>query len=92
MEAGGLEVMTRLLENGRARFRQRRFGPCEETADVEHAEPDALHVKRGDGPGKRLAFLHERCGLGRWVLLQERDELVDAVAGRLAIVGHGHSA
>ena len=92
MEAGSLEVMTGLLENGRAGFRHPRSVPSDEPIHVEHAEPDPLHVKRGDGSGKCLAFFHEGCALGRGTLLQKCDELVDAVAGRLTMVRHGHSA
>jgi hypothetical protein len=92
VEPGGLEVMTRLFQDGGALLWQSGAAARDEPVHVVHPEADALHVKRGDGTRERRALFDERSGLGGRVRLEERDELVYALARHLAMIRHGDSA
>jgi hypothetical protein len=87
VEPSRFEVMTRVLENGRGRVRQRGASACDKAIDIEDAKPDSFHVKRRDGTRKRFAFVDERRSIGG-LGLQQLDELMYAVAGRRAMVVH----
>ena len=90
MEASRFELVTGTGEQRPHVGRERQIRTGQLTINIEHAKPDALHMKRGDRAHERFTLLEEcgkRRGLGRRFELG--DDLFDeGFRGLTMIRGH----
>ena len=90
VESCRFELMSDVGERSLCRIANGNVGAVDEPIDIEHSEPDALHVKRSNRDYQRFAFLEDGVlRLARRLALQVRDQDVQMVLGGFSMIGIG---
>ena len=90
VEPRRFEFMPDVGERSLRRIADGNVGAIDEPIDIEHSEPDALHVKRSNREYQRFAFLEDGVlRLARRLALQVRDQDLQTVFGGFPMIGIG---
>lgn len=88
VEPRRFELMSDVGERSPRCIAEGNVAASDEPIDVEHSEPDALHVKRSNREFQRFAFLEDGVLRRAWRLaLQMRDQNLQTVFGGFAVIG-----
>ena len=91
MEPGRFELLAHLSERVARLVGKRNGSAIDHAIDVEHAEPDPLHMERANRDGQRRAFLEKTVARRtRWLRRDARDESFKAFFGRSSRIGSRH--
>jgi hypothetical protein len=91
MEPGRFELLSHLSERDARVVCKRHGSAIDHAIDVEHPEPDALHVERADRDAQRRAFLEETVARRAGRLCRDaRDQRFEAFFGCFSRIGGHH--